>query len=140
MKTFLFSIFFAAALIFAGSQSAAAQTETRLGSSPKAFRTFFAKFLRAVRAGDKAAVASMTRFPFRYGFDAGDEGEMTKRQFVKRFGEVFGRSPKRFLPEKNPLFARDDDGIYYVMTEDAAHLSFVKSGASFKFIAFVVEP
>ncbi len=140
MKNFLFSIVFAAAIFVFGSQNAAAQAETRLNSSPKAFQTFFAKFMTAVRAGDKASVASMTRFPFEYGFDTGNEGRMTKAQFMKRFNEIFGRSPKRFLTEKNPLFTRGDRGSYVIMTDDAANLTFVKSGASFKFTAFIVEP
>lgn len=82
----------------------------------------------------------MTRFPFQYGFDAADEGKMSKTQFIKRFNEIFGKSPGRFLAEKNPLFSRGDGGSYIVTTRDAASLVFKANGASFKFTAFVVEP
>jgi hypothetical protein len=140
MKNIILSIFFVAALFVFGGQVARAQ-ETRLSSSPKAFRTFFAKFLTAVRAGDKSSVASMTRFPFKYGFDAGDEGTIrSKAQFARKFADFFGKSPKGFVSERNPLFSRGDGGNYEVVTEDATHLIFVKSGGTFKFTAFIVEP
>lgn len=140
MKNFLLLFALGLTIFIAGIQTANAQQEKRLDSSPKAFQTFFAKFKSAVEKSDKTAVAAMTRFPFRYGFDAGDEGTMTQAQFVKRFGEIFGKTPKQFLPEKNPLFLRGDGGSYVVSTEDAAHLSFVKSGNAFKFTAYMVEP
>ena len=140
MKNFIFTIVFGLTLIVAGYQTANAQTEKRLDAAPRAFQTFFAKFKAAIEKSDKTTAAAMTRFPFSYGFDAGDEGAMTKAQFVKRFVDIFGKSPKRFLPEKNPLFSKGDDGSYVVSTEDAAHLTFVKSGNSFKFASFIVEP
>lgn len=127
-------------LFVVNNQTAAAQQEKRLSSSPAAFRTFFAKFRSAVEKSSKTEVAAMTRFPFDYGFDAGDEGKMTKAQFIKRFSEIFGSSPKQFLPEKNPRFSRGDNGSYVISTEDAAHLSFVKDGNSFKFTAYIIEP
>ena len=114
--------------------------EKRLASSPQAFRTFFAEFKNAVVKSDKVAVAAMTRFPFSYGFDAGDEGKMSRAQFLKRFKEVFGDSPRKFLPEKNPVFSRGDAGSYVISTEDAAHLIFIKSGNTFKFAEYIVEP
>lgn len=114
--------------------------EKRLDSGPQAFRTFFAGFKSAVVGADKTRVAAMTRFPFKYGFDAGDEGTMSRPQFLKRFAEVFGSSPRKFLPEKNPLFSRGDAGSYVVSTQDAAHLIFVKSGSTFRFTAYIVEP
>ena len=121
------------------NQTAQAQ-EKRLSSSPATFRTFFAKFKSAVENNDKTAVAAMTLFPFKYGFDVGDEGTMSKSQFLKRFSEIFGKSPKQFLTEKNPLFSKDDDGSYIISTDEAAHLIFVKKGSSFKFTAYIVEP
>ena len=114
--------------------------EKRLNSSPPAFRTFFLKFKVAVERSDKTAVAAMTDFPFEYGFDAGDEGTMSKAQFIKGFNKVFGKSPKQFLPEKNPVFFRGDGGSYVISTNDAADLIFVKKGNSFKFTAIIVEP
>ena len=140
MKKFFLLLVFALTTFAAGAQTVSAQAEKRLDSAPRAFQTFFARFKSAVEKSDKTAVALMTRFPFRYGFDAGDEGAMTKAQFVKRFVDIFGKLPKRFLPEKNPLFSKGDDDSYVVSTEDAAHLKFVKSGNSFKFASFIVEP
>jgi hypothetical protein len=140
LKNFFLLIFFALLLFITGGQTAKAQEEKRLDSAPRAFQTFFAEFRTAIEKSDKTAIVRMTRFPFRYGFDAGDEGAMTRAQFVKRFTEIFGKSPKQFLPEKNPLFSKGGDGSYTVSTEDAAHLSFVKSGSGFKFAAYIVEP
>lgn len=140
IKNFIFLIVLVSSLFVAGGQTTNAQDEKRLDSSPQIFRTFFSKFRNAVAKSDKNGVAAMTRFPFKYGFDAGDEGTMSKAQFVKRFAEVFGASPKQFLTEKNPLFSRGDDGSYVISTEDAAHLTFVKKGGSFKFAAYIVEP
>jgi hypothetical protein len=114
--------------------------EKRLNSSPKSFRTFFKTFTIAVAKNDKTAVASMTNFPFVYGFDAGDEGKMTKTQFIKRFREIFGKTPKSFFTENNPVFSKNNDGSYIISTEDAAHLSFVKKGNSYKFKSYIVEP
>ena len=138
MKNFIFLIVFVSTLFVAGSQTAVAQ-EKRLDSSPKSFQTFFSKFISAVEKSDKTAVANMTRFPFKYGFDAGDEGTMSKAQFVKRFNEIFGKSPKKFMTEKNLMFRRAG-GSYIVSTEDAAHLIFVRDKSGFKFSAYMVEP
>ena len=132
------------ALLFAalsvGAQGKGDAQEKRLDSSPQAFRTFFTGFKSVVARSDKTRVAAMTRFPFKYGFDAGDEGTMSRSQFLKRFAEVFGDSPRKFLPEKNPLFSRGDAGSYVVSTENAEHLIFVKSVNTFKFTAYIVEP
>lgn len=114
--------------------------DKRLDSSPKDFRTFFAKFKDAVAKKDKTKVASMTRFPFRYGFDAGDEGTLSKAQFVKKFDEFFGASPGEFFTEENPAYSEGDDGTYYILTEDAVSLAFRKKGKSFTFIAYIVLP
>ena len=138
MKNFIFLIVFVSTLFVAGSQTPVAQ-EKRLDSSPKSFQTFFSKFISAVEKSDKTAVAAMTRFLFKYGFDAGDEGTMSKTQFVKRFNEIFGRNPKKFMTEKNPMFRRAGDS-YIVSTEDAAHLIFVRDKSGFKFSAYIVEP
>jgi len=126
--------------LVAVSRTTVAQTEKRLNSSPASFRAFFAKFIRAVEKSDKTAVASMTRFPFKYGFDAGDEGTMSKTQFIKRFRDLFGDAPRQFMTEKNPLFSRGDGGSYIISTEDATHLIFIKSGSVYKFTAYMSEP
>lgn len=89
---------------------------------------------------DKTAIASMTRFPFKYAFDASDEGTISKTQFIKNFNEIFGDSPSRFFDEKNPLFHIGEDGDYIISTDDAAHQVFVKQGSVFKFAAYLAEP
>lgn len=139
MKDYILRVTFVLTLLAIGFQIVAAQ-EKRLDSSPKDFRTFFAKFKKAVEKNDKASVASMTKFPFGYGFDAGDEGKMTKAQFIKRFAEIFGENPKEFLTESNPMFSISEDGKYIISTEDAAHLSFIKQRSGFKFVMYIVEP
>ncbi len=120
--------------------SVAAQTEKRLNSAPRAFRTFYAGFKQAVNKGDKTRVVSMTRFPFKYAFDAGDEGTMSRSQFTKAFKRVFGDKPGEFQYERNPMFSRGDAGSYVVSTESAEHLIFAKIGSTFKFTAYLVEP
>lgn len=139
MKNIICLIVLAFTFLAAGHQTAIAQ-EKRLNSSPPSFRAFFAKFKAAVEKNDKTAVAAMTSFPFSYGFDAGNEGSMSKSQFIKRFAEIFGKSPKRFLPEKNPLFSRDDRNSYVISTNEAASFMFEKKGNTFKFTAYMVEP
>lgn len=114
--------------------------EKRLNSSPKTFQTFFAKFKAAAEKNDKTGVASMTRFPFTYGFDAGDEGKMSKAQFIKRFGEIFGVNPGEFLTEKNPVFSTNARNEYVISTEEASHFVFIKQKNGFKFSAYIVEP
>ena len=126
-------------LICIVSLSISAQ-DKRLSSGPQAFQTFFAKFMAAVKRGDKAAVASMSQFPLTYGFDAGDEGKYSRQQFVKKgFTNIFGKKPTTFLPEKDPLLwivGRD----YTITTDSAEHISFAKHGKAFLFTSYVVEP
>lgn len=139
MKNFTFLFILVLTFFVINNQTIKAQ-EKRLDSSPQIFQTFFSKFKSAVAKNDKTMVAAMTFFPFKYGFDAGDEGAMSKAQFVKRFNDIFGESPSQFLTEKNPLFSRGEAGSYVISTDDAAHLTFVKVGNSFKFTAYIVEP
>lgn len=111
----------------------------RLSSAPKSFRTFFAKFRSAVERRDKTQVASMTKFPFRYGYDAGDEGTYTRSQFLKNFTHVTGDFFGEYKMDKNPWFSKDG-ATYIISTESASHLSFKKSGNTFKFTSYIVEP
>jgi hypothetical protein len=127
------------AVLSATAQTKGNAQEKWLKSAPQSFRAFFSVFKNAVEKNDKNQVASMTRFPFKYGFDAGDEGTMSKSEFLKRFREIFGDSPREFLG-KNPPFSRGDASSYVVSTDDASHLIFVKSGNTFKFATYIVEP
>ena len=122
------------------AQYAPEPVNERLDSAPKAFRTFFAKFRRAVEKNRKAEVAAMTRFPFRYGYDAGDEGTYSRTQFLKNFKHVTASFFGEYRMEKNPVFSMDTDGSYIISTESASHLSFARSRNTFKFVAYIVEP
>ena len=112
----------------------------RLNTAPKAFRTFFAKFRRAVEKNRRAEVVSMTRFPFTYGYDAGDEGTYSRAQFLKNWKHVTGDFFGEFKMERNPVFGKDTDGSFIISTDGASHLSFDRSGKTWKFTAYVVEP
>jgi hypothetical protein len=112
----------------------------RLNSAPKAFRAFFAKFRTAVENNKRAEVASMTRFPFTYGYDAGDEGTYSRAQFLKNFKHITGDFFGEYKMEKNPVFSKDTDGTFIISTESASHMSFDRSGKTWKFVAYIVEP
>lgn len=139
MKKYLFVILLMLGMSAVFDQPTSAQSK-RLNSSPQSFQIFFAKFLNAVKKKDKVRVASMTNFPFRFGFDAGDEGIMSRKQFIERFAEIFGQSPKTFLSEKNPLFSIGEKKSYVISTADASHLIFTRKDRIFKFSAYIVEP
>lgn len=116
-----------------------AQKTVRLNSTPKAFKTFFMNFRTAVAKRNKQAVASFSRFPFEWGFDAGDEGTWTKSQFLKNYGRIFDGS-EAFLAAKNPSFYVEG-GTYNLTNEgDASHCIFSKQGSSYRLTAYVVEP
>jgi hypothetical protein len=128
------------ALMFLLAVQVIAAQETRLDSAPRDFREHLAKFASTVRRGDKTAVASMTRFPLLYGFDAGDEGRYTRQAFLRTgFNRIFGPSVKTFLSERNPLFWKEGRD-YTIMTEDAAYITFRKTGRTFLLTGYIVEP
>lgn len=126
--------------ITAPAQYAPEPVRERLSSAPRAFRTFFAKFRSAVEKGRKAEVVSMTRFPFQYGYDAGDEGTYSRTQFLENFKQLTGDFFGEYKMAKDPVFSKGDNGRYVISTESASHLSFARSGNTFKFIAYYVEP
>lgn len=139
MKTLVLSITLFLSLLAINSERANAQKELRLNSTPKAFQTFYATFRNAVVKRDKNTVASLTQFPFEYGFDAGDEGTFSKTQFIKKFDDFFGGGRKIFA-QKNPVFY--SEGETYNLTDewDASHFIFKKKGTSYKFTAYIAEP
>ncbi len=124
-------------IVAANSENTFAQ-EKRLNSTPQAFQTFYAKFKRAMVKGDKNTVASLTQFPFQYGFDAGDEGTLSKAQFTKRFKELFGSYKKLFSQNNPELFS--DNGAFDLTSDDATHFRFEKKGASYQFTAMISDP
>ena len=126
-------------LFAVNGETANAQRTQRLNSTPKAFQTFYAKFRNAVIKGNKNTVASMTQFPFEYGFDAGDEGTFSKTQFIERFDVFFGGEQKIFA-QKNPIFYSEAGTYNLTDNDDASHFIFEKKGVSYKFTAYVSEP
>ncbi|MEO8650277.1 MAG: hypothetical protein ABI539_14015 [Acidobacteriota bacterium] len=115
------------------------QSEHRLSATPKAFQLFFAKFKTAALKRDGNAVASLTSFPFEYGWDAGDEGTYNRRQFLAKFRVIFSETDKLF-GQRNPIFYVENGSYTLSNDEDASHFSFKKSGATYKFSGFFVEP
>jgi hypothetical protein len=51
------------------------------------FSAFWKKFKSAVIAGDKAAVAEMTKFPLSMGYEV--KAVKNKEEFLRRYGEIF---------------------------------------------------
>jgi len=132
----------ALALVILGSLSlvANAQPTTRLKQCPQAFRTFYAKFSSAVLRTDKNAVASVTKFPFGWAFDAGDSGKYTRSQFLRNFGKLFDRDTRDFLRLKIPFGKRRENGEIDMMSEDEMPLNFERSGRTYRFAAYLIEP
>ena len=137
MKKAVLLIVLFLSLLVANGETAFAQ-EKRLRSTPKVFQTFYAKFRSAMVNGDKKSVALLTQFPFQYGFDAGDEGTLSKAQFTKRFKELFG-SYKKLFSQDNPVLS-SDAGAFDLTSDDATHFRFEKKGVSYKFVAMISEP
>lgn len=138
MKRIAFLTILLAVLFAVGGAAASAQKKQRLNQTPKAFQTFYNKFKNAVVKKDKAAVAALTEFPLKYGFDAGDEGTFTKTQFLERFDDIFG-GDSTFL-QKNPVLQETDGNYILFIDSEATSYAFDKKGASYKFTGYFVEP
>jgi hypothetical protein len=138
-KIILLSVLFLSLFAATGSGTANAQKSLRLKSTPKAFQTFYAKFRNAVVRGNKNTVASLTQFPFKYAFDAGDEGTFTKAQFIKKFDNIFG-AERNIFAQKNPMFYSEAGTFSLTDETDASHYVFKKKGASYKFTLYASEP
>jgi hypothetical protein len=109
--------------------------EVSLNHALPEFREFYGKFSTAILKRDRNAVAAMTKFPFKYGYDAGDEGTYTRAQFLRRFD----LSDHDVFRQKDPTLAFQN-GSYLISSEDAAHYTFDWDGKSYLFTAFMVEP
>lgn len=81
----------------------------------------------------------MTSFPFQYGWDAGDEGTYTRRQFLAKYQSILGDTQKLFA-QRNPKFYVEGGSYTLTNEEDASHYSFEKRGGSYKFTSIMVEP
>ncbi len=140
MKKFtVLSVLFILLITVLGTATITAQKNQKLNSTPKAFQIFYGKFRTAVIKSDKKAVISLTRFPFEYGWDAGDEGTYSKIQFIKKYKDIFGGTNKLFA-QKDPTFYVERGTFNLTNEEDASHYIFERSGTSYKFTAIIVEP
>jgi hypothetical protein len=124
---------------FGAGEAASAQSSRPLSATPKSFQLFYAKFRQAIVARDKTTVASMTRFPFKYGFDAGDEGTFSRTQFLKRYNDFLGGELGIFA-RRSPAFYASAGRFELVDETDASHYIFEKRGASYQFTSYLSEP
>jgi hypothetical protein len=139
LKHFVNATLLLTALTLIASHAAVAQKTVRLSTTPSAFRVFFKKFTAAVKKGDAPSVASMTNFPFQYGFDAGDEGTWTRAQFLKQHGDIFMPLPRGFK-EKDPKFTVDAGSYTLEDSDDASYFTFKKRSGVYKWISYIAEP
>ena len=141
-KILVLSILFCFVFAANGGEVANAQREQRLSATAKSFQVFYGKFRRAVVARDKITVASLTRFPFNYGFDAGDEGTFSRSQFLKRFNDMFvgDGGGITFFKRTNPTFYVKAGHFELVDESDASHYIFEKKGAGYQLTAYMSEP
>jgi hypothetical protein len=78
------------------------------------FSTFWQKFKPAVIAGDKAAVAEMTKFPLSMPY--GVKAVKTKSDFVRRYNEIFNgeANAAQCFATAKPGKSSDGNGQYEV--------------------------
>lgn len=93
-----------------------------------------------VRRKESAKVAAMTSFPLPCGFDAGDEGKYTRRQFLCNYSRLFGENIADSIDESDPMCGVAQDGVVIVTSKDALSLNFKKYSSGFKLIAYLIEP
>ena len=128
-----------AGMLLNGGPTVCAQQTQKLSATPRAFQTFYTKFRKAVIAKNKTTVASLTRFPFEYGFDAGDEGTFSRVEFLNRFNDLFG-GERGIFAQSNPSFYAEPGRYELVDETDASHYIFERKGAAYQFTAYVSEP
>lgn len=124
---------------FIGVGQTLGQDADNLESTPRSFQTFFSKFKTAVVKKRKTVVASMSVFPFRYGYDAGNEGKYTRNQFIKNFGMIFSGDTPIFDPA-NIEFSCDAKECSIIDSSDASIYNFRKHGKTYKFVSYMVLP
>ena len=127
------------AVLLTANHAAFAQKTVRLSATPSAFRVFYKKFANVVNRGVGTEIAAMTSFPFKYGFDAGDEGTWTRSQFLKNYGNIFMPQPIVFK-RKDPLFTVASGAYTLENSDDASYFIFKKRGGTYKLVSYMVEP
>lgn len=81
----------------------------------------------------------MTSFPFKYGFDAGDEGVWNRKEFVSKAGGFLMPQPLVFK-DRDPEFTASKGSYTLTNGDDASYYTFSKKGGVYKFVSFIVEP
>lgn len=126
-------------VLFAAVQLATGQKAVPLRKTPAPFQSFYKSFARTLNRGRIDLLADMTRFPFKYGFDAGDEGVWTRKEFVEKANGFLMPSPLVFK-HKDPEF-RVKNGVYTLTHgDDAAYYTFRKTSGGYKWVSYIVEP
>ena len=62
-------------------------SSVQIGSAQTDFSAFWKKFKSAVIAGDKSAVAEITKFPLSMGYEG--KAVKNKQDFLRRYDEIF---------------------------------------------------
>ena len=78
----------------------------------KEFSAFWSKFKSAVTAGDKAAVAEMTKFPVSMSYL--EKAVRDKEDFLRRYGEIFDGEANAAQCFARAKPQKDSDGGYEV--------------------------
>lgn len=131
--------FLLVAMIAAAAPAVLGQREVRLSRAPAEFRTFYKKFVAAVNKRQVPTLASMASFPFKYGFDAGDEGVWTRKQFLAQAGDILEPLPKVFK-SSDPKFTSSRTSYTLADPDNGSYYTFEKRGGVYKFISYIVEP
>ena len=126
-------------IVAVAAQGTLAQKTVRLTSTPAAFQTFYKKFAQTVNKGRIDQLADMTSFPFKYGFDAGDEGVWTRKQFLAKANGFLMPQPLVFK-DKNPKFTVENGTYTLTNGDDASYYTFKKKGGVYKWVSYIVEP
>jgi hypothetical protein len=92
--------------------------------SDQSFSEFWTKFKTAVARNDKAAVASMTKFPFLYL-----EENIGREKFIKIYSQIFTATVKRCIAVEKP----EKDGKNYSIGCDGDYYTFEYINGVYKF-------
>ena len=139
----------AGALLFCSETSASLFPEGRSAAvrptqQDNAVSTFWERFKAAVIAGDKAKVATLSRFPIERGYGMADV--RNRAQFVKRYRELFFNETNaaQCFPKAKPVVDRERPNEFSVSCPFARDSSggepfvytFTRTRTGWKFISF----
>lgn len=84
-----------------------AHAQVKRSHPPQTFKAFWLKFKTAVAAGDKQAVAAMTKLPFLF-----DNQELDEAGFVKHYDKIISRRDKACFARAKPLKDGNDYSVF----------------------------